>query len=356
MNTNICPVKKQKQFECKNCNFICSKSSNYNSHLLTAKHLLAINSENSVNDTNITTNANIENKIFTCKCGKEYKFLSSLCFHKKKCNYLDIVVENKKEDATEVIIPNNVIMKIIEANKDLKDIIINQQQQHYEQQEKQKREAYEQQEKHKREAYEQQEKNKLEAYQQQEKMMEMMTKQISEIIPKMGNNNNNTNKITNNTKNKFNLKIFLNETCKEAISIKEFMSRFEVSMQNIILLKDKGLIESVTQAFIDNINKLDINERPIHCTDKKRERLYVKNDTWQLDEDNTQIKTLLRQMNHRQLQETEQWTDANPDYMTEDELQNEFVKLIGNCTTTFYDKEGKIIRNICEHVYLTERH
>ena len=137
--------------------------------------------------------------------------------------------------------------------------------------------------------------------------------------------------------------------------MKEFMSRFEVTMQNIILLKDKGLIESVTQAFIDNINKLDINERPIHCTDKKRERLYVKNDTWQLDEDNTQIKTLLRQMNHRQLQETEQWTDANPDYMTEDELQNEFVKLIGNCTTTFYDKEGKIIRNICEHVYLTER-
>ena len=322
MNTNASIVKKTKQFECKNCNFICSKSSNYNSHLLTAKHLLVINSENSVNDTNITTNAKIENKIFTCKCGKEYKFLSSLCFHKKKCNYLDIVVENKKEDATEVIIPNNVIMKIIEDNKDLKDIIINQQQQHYV---------------------------------QQEKMMEMMTKQISEIIPKMGNNNNNTNKITNNTKNKFNLKIFLNETCKEAISIKEFMSRFEVSMQNIILLKDKGLIESVTQAFIDNINKLDINERPIHCTDKKRERLYVKNDTWQLDEDNTQIKTLLRQMNHRQLQETEQWTDANPDYMTEDELQNEFVKLIGNCTTTFYDKEGKIIRNICEHVYLTER-
>ena len=72
MNTNICPVKKQKQFECKNCNFICSKSSNYNSHLLTAKHLLAINSENPVNDTNITTNANIENKIFTCKCARSF--------------------------------------------------------------------------------------------------------------------------------------------------------------------------------------------------------------------------------------------------------------------------------------------
>ena len=326
------------EFECTLCNYTTSKKSDYGKHIATRKHLLLANTKNTTtkNTTtkNNTTNSISEHKLHPCSCGKEYKFSSSLSYHKKTC--LDIIEAKQKKTCDKEDTPNNVIMQIIEANKDLKDIIITQQQQHYEQQEKQKREAYE----------------------QQEKMMEMMTKQMSEIFPKLGNNNNNntSNKIINNTKNKFNLKIFLNETCKEAITMKEFMSRFEVTMQNIILLKDKGLIESVTQAFIDNINKLDINERPIHCTDKKRERLYVKNDTWELDEDNRQIKTLLRQMNHRQLQETEQWTDANPDYMTEDELQNEFVKLVGNCTSKFDDKEGKIIRNICEHVYLTERH
>ena len=103
------------------------------------------------------------------------------------------------------------------------------------------------------------------------------------------------------------------------------------------------------------MNKLSITERPIHCTDKKRDRLYIKNDTWELDEDNKQMKIILKKLNHKQLQETEKWTDANPDFMTEDNLQDEFVRLIGNCTTSFEGKEDKIIRNICEHVYLNEK-
>ena len=183
----------------------------------------------------------------------------------------------------------------------------------------------------------------------------MNEQQISDILPKIGNNNNNTNNITNTTKNKFNLKIFLNETCKNAITMTEFIDRFEISMKNILLLKDKGLVESVTQAFIENMNKLSITERPIHCTDKKRERLYIKNETWELDEDNKQIKIILKRLNHKQLQSTELWTDANPDFMTEDSLQDEFVKLIGNCTTSFEGKDDKIIRNICEHIYLSQK-
>lgn len=272
-------------------------------------------------------------KIWACICGKEYKYDSGYYRHKKKCNYIGIEKEEMKEqikesimvkDGTDTIDYKNMFIKIIEENKDMKDLLIMQQKQ---------------------------------AYVQQQQMVELVTnqqKQMSEILPKIGNNNN-TITTTNTTKNKFNLKIFLNETCKDAITMTEFINRFEISMQNIILLKDKGLIESVTQAFIENMNKLSITERPIHCTDKKRDRLYIKNDTWELDEDNKQMKIILKKLNHKQLQETEKWTDANPDFMTEDNLQDEFVRLIGNCTTSFEGKEDKIIRNICEHVYLNEK-
>ena len=182
------------EFECTLCNYTTSKKSDYGKHIATRKHLLLANTKNTTtkNTTtkNNTTNSISEHKRHPCSCGKEYKFSSSLSFHKKTC--LDIIEAKQKKTCDKEDTPNNVIMQIIEANKDLKDIIITQQQQHYEQQEKQKREAYE----------------------QQEKMMEMMTKQMSEIFPKLGNNNNNntSNKIINNTKNKFNLKIFLNET------------------------------------------------------------------------------------------------------------------------------------------------
>jgi len=272
-------------------------------------------------------------KIWGCICGKEYKYDSGYYRHKKKCNFIGIEKESIKEEikesimvkeGTETIDYKNMFIKIIEENKDMKDLLIMQQKQ---------------------------------AYVQQQQMVELVTnqqKQMSEILPKIGNNNN-TITTTNTTKNKFNLKIFLNETCKDAITMTEFINRFEISMQNIILLKDKGLIESVTQAFIENMNKLSITERPIHCTDKKRERLYIKNDTWELDEDNKQMKIILKKLNHKQLQGTEKWTDANPDFMTEDNLQDEFVRLIGNCTTSFEGKEDKIIRNICEHVYLNEK-
>lgn len=274
-------------------------------------------------------------KIWICLCGKEYKYDSGYYRHKKKCTYIDPENEQIKEPekeqikelekkTTDSIDYKNMFIKIIEENKDMKDLLIMQQKQ---------------------------------AYVQQQQMVELVTsqqKQMSEIIPKIGNNNN-TITTTNTTKNKFNLKIFLNETCKDAITMTEFINRFEISMQNIILLKDKGLIESVTQAFIENMNKLSITERPIHCTDKKRERLYIKNDTWELDEDNKQMKIILKKLNHKQLQSTEKWTDANPDFMTEDNLQDEFVKLIGNCTSSFEGKEDKIIRNICEHVYLNEK-
>ena len=291
------------KFVCEFCNFKCSKQSAYNRHILTPKHK------------NIESSFNKEPKqpnLFLCVCGKEYKHKQTLHAHKNKCSFKPLQPTKEENDPElkdlilKLLTDNNTVIQknVAELKKDNADF----------------------------------------------------KKEIIDLIPIIGNNNNNTNaNNNNNNKTKFNLKIFLNETCKEAISMSEFIERFEVTMQNILLLKDKGLVESVTQAFIENINKLSLTERPIHCTDKKRERLYLKNDKWEFDQDNTQIKAVLRKLNHKQLQRTEMWTDANPDFMTEDKLQDEFVKLIGNCTTSFEGREDKIIRNICQHIYLNEK-
>ena len=353
------------KYYCECCNYYTSNKTDYNKHLSTLKHINIEKYKNKEFNVSIIKNDKLDDDAITsrtykCDCGKLYPYQASLYNHKKKCNYREKKQDNDKEKDKEkdnekdkekdnelykekdnelykekdkeldkekekdkerdYDEKDNKIFKLLEENKDIKEFLLTQQQ-------------------------------------QMMKIMENQQQQISDILPKIGNNNNNnnTNNINNTTKNKFNLKKFLNETCKNAITMTEFIDRFEISMKNILLLKDKGLVESVTQAFIENMNKLSITERPIHCTDKKRERLYIKNETWELDEDNKQIKIILKRLNHKQLQSTELWTDANPDFMTEDSLQDEFVKLIGNCTTSFEGKDDKIIRNICEHIYLSQK-
>ena len=333
------------KYYCECCNYYTSNKSDYNKHLSTLKHINIEKYKNKEFNVSIIKNDKLDDDAITCRtykchCGKLYPYQASLYNHKKKCHYRERKQDNEKDNEHDNENDNeqdkeqdkkrdydekdNKIFKLLEENKDIKEFLLTQQQ-------------------------------------QMMKIMENQQQQISDILPKIGNNNNNTNNtnntnnINNTTKNKFNLKIFLNETCKNAITMTEFIDRFEISMKNILLLKDKGLVESVTQAFIENMNKLSITERPIHCTDKKRERLYIKNETWELDEDNKQIKIILKRLNHKQLQSTELWTDANPDFMTEDSLQDEFVKLIGNCTTSFEGKDDKIIRNICQHIYLSQQ-
>lgn len=346
----IAPIIPQ-QFNCSICNYITSYKKDYTKHLLTAKHIKASKCK--------SPQCEIKTKDFKCDCGKAYSHYASLWKHKNDCKYIDSITILKEKEKDNIVINKDV-------NNDMKEFFINQSKQMMEMMVKQQEQSEIDRIRNQKLIEAQQEKTEIERKLNQQileqteierklhqQLLEAQQKQLADIIPKIGNNNNNTIKTT--TKTKFNLKIFLNETCKEAITMTEFINRFEVTMQNILLLKDKGLVEAVTQAFIENMNKLSITERPIHCTDKKRERLYIKNDTWELDEDNSQIKQILKKLNHKQLQSTELWTDANPDFMTEDNLQDEFVKLIGNCTTSFEGKENKIIRNICEHIYLNEK-
>jgi hypothetical protein len=177
-----------------------------------------------------------------------------------------------------------------------------------------------------------------------------LQKTIHEMIPKMGNNNNiNSN---NNIKQKFNINVFLNEKCKDALSMDEFINKIEVSMKNLLTTKEKGQTQGISNIIIENMNKLSLYERPMHCTDKKRETLYVKNNEWEKDDNKEYINKALKSVESKQLKNLNVWLEKHPNYMNNPSEQEEFAKLMSECGKSVDDGREKIIKKLCDNVYI----
>ena len=242
------------------------------------------------NDNNDNMNDN-KKLSYNCECGKKYNFISGLSRHKKLCN------RNKKESI------------IISDNKDeMKDLVFKLIKQNTE-----------------------------------------LQQQISELIPKVGNNHNTIN---SHNKNKFNINVFLNEKCKDAISMDEFINKIEVSMKNLLTTKEKGQVNGISNIIIENMNKLSLYERPMHCTDKKRETLYVKNNEWEKDDNKEYINKALKSVESKQLKNLNVWLDKHPNYMNNSLEQEEFAQLMSECGKSVEDGREKIIKKLCDNVYI----
>ena len=126
-------------------------------------------------------------------------------------------------------------------------------------------------------------------------------------------------------------------------------------MDNLELTKNKGLSEGLSNLLIENINKLSVYERPLHCTDSKRETLYIKdNDVWEKDGDKSKIKSILKDLTHIQYKNVKQWIDANPDYMDNPEKQEYFIDLVRRCSSSLDDIDSKVIKRVCNNVNLRD--
>ena len=278
-------------FICDLCDFKCSKQSEFNRHVLTLKHKTALTDSKKTPKT--------PKNPWICKCGKEYKYDSGFYRHRKVCKFIDekssSIQQDKKSDQVleqEQIDYKSIVFQLIKENSDFKN-------------------------------------------------------QLIEIIPKIGNNNN-------NVKQKFNIQIFLNEKCKNALSIDEFIDKIEISMKNLLTTKDQGLGVGLSNIIIENMNKLSLYERPMHCTDKKRETLYIKNNGWKKDEDKQEVTNILKKIENKQIKSIKKWTDEHPNFLDDDKLQEEYMNLIRGCTTSIEACKEKAIKKICENVYVTE--
>ena len=181
----------------------------------------------------------------------------------------------------------------------------------------------------------------------QQDQIEKQQDQISELIPKIGNNNTINN-------NKFNINVFLNEQCKDAISINDFVKSIEISLKHLLTTKTKGLGIGLNDIINENMNKLSIYERPIHCTDKKRETLYVKHDNWEKDIDKTHTTNMLKGLQLQQIKTLNIWKEAHPNYMENEELKHEYMILVNKCTKPLSESEKKLFKNLCDNTYIKD--
>ena len=280
-------------FHCLICDYKTSKSSDYNRHILTQKHKW----KQMETDGNTKSADDIR-----CKnCDRLFKSRSGLWKHNKVCNIVDEGIKDLKSVIIEVVKDNTKkINLLINENEELKNQIKEQ------------------------------------------------NKQIREMIPKIGNNNNSNN----NIKQKFNINVFLNEKCKDAISINEFVEKIEISLKDLMLTREKGQSEGISNIIIENINKLSLYERPLHCTDKKREILYIKNKEWEKDENKQQINKAVKRIESKQLKNIQKWIEKHPNYLTKPEEQEEFLTLISETSKSDEKNREKIIKNVCNSIYL----
>ena len=302
--------KNDNNYFCKNCNYFTTKKCNYDRHLLTAKHKKEQNG-NKISGEKYKNEQKGANA-FRCDCNRSFKTNSGLWKHQKQCNYI------KKENIVEENIVEENIVENRENKDELKSLIIE---------------------------------IMTDSNQKMNFLMkenQELRKQVTELIPRIGNNNN------SNNKNNFNINVFLNEKCKDALSMDEFIDKIEISMKNLLTTKEKGNAHGISNIIMENMNKLSLYERPLHCTDKKKETLYIKNNEWEKDENKEYISKALKKLEKKQLKNIQKWIDNHPNYMNDDKEQEEFAEILRECGKSIDDNRNKIVKNLCNEVFVNK--
>ena len=313
-------------FNCVTCSYITANKKDYSKHIITAKHLRLTNA-------NCEANENpIHNTKHVCKCGKIYNHASSLCKHRKHCISVDDDdIENIEPSNTQPTPKSDEIMTLLvelirtktqQDKPDQTQLII-------------------------------------ELVKQNTEFKELLieqNKQMMDLAKNAGNNNNNTN-----CNNKFNLNVFLNETCKDAITLDDFINSIEVTREEFIDTGNVGFVNGISNVMLKRIKNMELHTRPLHCTDLKRETIYIKqDDKWEKeDNDKTHLRKAVKTVAHRNMNEMKRWYhDNKPEVDTNgtDEYENYFKyykSALGG-----YDKEedvvfeDKIIKNVLKEVVL----
>ena len=336
METNKNP-KNPKKFECKNCNYITSSKKDYEKHKLTRKHL------KETRELNMETKKNPQTQPIICDiCGKTYKTRTGLWKHKKTCEgeIKDELREPESEpvvqelpDVSKMITPE-MVMSLLTQNQEFKELIVVQQQEMSKQQQEMSKQ--------------QQEMTKL-----QNKLLEREDKLIEAVKEgkTINNNCNNTN-----SNNKFNLNFFLNEQCKNAMNIADFVNNMVLTVDDLKKTGELGYVEGITKIFTDKLKAIDTYDRPMHCTDLKRETLYIKqNNEWDKDTDKEKMKRAIECVANKNLNNLGTWKEENPGHEVMDSREDqEYVKIftnsLGGMGTDREKNKQKIIKNVLKEV------
>ena len=308
MNPEISP-KIPSKFTCETCDYNTGNKKDYNKHLTTLKHL------NTINTTKYNEESNfIKEKEFICECGNKYKHNASLFNHKKKCK--NNKAENSILDSSmnEIKALTNLVLELVKNNTEL------------------------------------------------QKQNQDFKKQMIDVVCKNNNNNNNNNTVintnshNNTTNNKiFNLQLFLNEECKDAMNMSEFINSIELKISDMENIGKNGYIEGMSTIIINKLHATDMHKRPVHCSDAKRETLYVKEkNKWEKDTQETkQMLSAVRGVNKKNYQFLSTWKETHPKCMDSKSNQSdEYMKIMSKVMDGDEENINKVIKKVAKEVVI----
>jgi len=290
-------------YNCTDCNVNCSKLSHWNRHLSTRKHIVRTT----------TIEKGLPNLSHKCKCGKIYKHSSSLWNHKKVCITIkqENNVNNKSSNVTTTI-ENDVLLELMKQNNEFKLLLVE------------------------------------------------LSKTPTIINNITNNNNTNSTNNTNNTNNQFNLNVFLNEDCKNAMSINQFIDSIKLTVNDLEETGRLGFIDGLSRIFINALKELELTDRPIHCTDYKRETIYIKDENkWAKENDDKHtVVNVLRKIEKKNIGMLPKWINENPTCRIMDSPEAiQYYKIyksaLGDPSKEGIEKQDdKIIKNVLKEVVL----
>ena len=303
-------------FECKICNFECSKKSDWNRHINTRKHIKTTD--------NNEKNANILKTHICSNCNKNYSDRVSLWRHKQKCVNAVINTNEMKTYESQItdMVSSNIVMQLIKENQEFKTLLVEQQN----------------------------------ANQEFKELISEQNKTIIELSKKDNGNTYNNNTINNNNQ-RFNLNFFLNTTCKDAMNMSDFIENMEINFKDIENIGKNGYVSGMTEMILSRIKELDVTKRPLHCTDLKRETMYIKdNDEWCKDTpENTKLRKTIGYVAKRNYATIPLWREKYPECQNWNDPKYDFcVDMMRNILGDIGEKQtrldNKVIKNLSKHI------
>ena len=299
------------KYSCEYCGIVTNNKKDYDTHLLTAKH-------NKL--TNLTENEHFFPPKHICKkCDKIYKSRVGLWNHKKKCiNNIDNIdnIHNIDNINNIDILDTNIILQLLKQNDEFKNMLIEQ--------------------------------------------SKSIVEQNNKLLEVCKNGINNNTLINNNSHNKtFNLQIFLNETCKDAMNIMDFVDSLKLQLCDLERIGEVGFVTGISDIIIKNLKAMDISKRPVHCADTKREVMYVKdNDKWEKEQEgNKKLKKAIKHIAKKNSMNINLFKDKYPDCVNShsrksDQFNKIYIEAYGGSGNEDVDNENKIIKNIAKVVFI----
>ena len=305
MNPNKKRLKNAKEFKCEDCQFICFKNCDWDRHITTLKH-------QNLTNPNFLGGLRQKNEFKCNKCNKIYKHSSTLSTHKKKCKndktntHQDELISGMQNENT-IINPVNdikaltkLVLELVKSNNELQN-------------------------------------------------------QMIEVCKNSNITNNNSNSHNNNNNKTFNLQVFLNEDCKDAMNLSDFVNSLQLQLSDLDNMGKLGYTEGISKIILTEMNDLEQTKRPVHCSDIKRDILYVKDeDKWEKEQtDYPKLNKAIRKIEQKNFGLMGEWQAEHPTYKESTSEENtEFLKLISQTVNGTPENINKVIKKIAKEVVI----